>query len=105
MSVLAAREKNVPASQPAPLANRLGIRATEGRTGRLLFRATCIHEAEYKRIAKLLHERRLDREHYIEEFVGHLRAEMKNEACRRRVYGRQNIFIASGAKCRKASGV
>ncbi|MDI8799959.1 hypothetical protein MJM59_31980, partial [Salmonella enterica subsp. enterica serovar Montevideo] len=38
-----------------------------------------LHPAEYKRIAKLLHERRLDREHYIEEFVGHLRAEMKNE--------------------------
>jgi GTP pyrophosphokinase len=32
-----------------------------------------LHPAEYKRIAKLLHERRIDREHYIDEFVGHLR--------------------------------
>ncbi len=44
----------------------------------------------------------LDREHYIEEFVGHLRAEMKNEgACRRKSTDDQNIFIASGAKMQK----
>ncbi|MFP1591944.1 hypothetical protein ACLB1M_21590 [Escherichia coli] len=36
--------------------------------GRLLLPLSA--PTEYKRIAKLLHERRLDREHYIEEFVG-----------------------------------
>ena len=38
-----------------------------------------LHPTEYKRIAKLLHKMRLDREHYIEEFVGDPRAEMEAE--------------------------
>ncbi len=84
----------------APLANRLGIGQLKWELEDYCFRY--LHPAEYKRIAKLLHERRLDREHYIEEFVGHLRAEMKTKACRRKSTDDQNIFIASGAKCRKS---
>ncbi len=60
--------------------------ATEMGAGRLLLPLS--PPTEYKRIAKLLHERRLDREHYIEEFVGHLRAEMKAEGVKAEVYGR-----------------
>ena len=61
----------------APIANRLGLSKIKMELEDLCFRY--LHPDEYKRIAKLLHERRIDREHYIDEFVGHLRSEMKIE--------------------------
>ncbi|XNM86405.1 HD domain-containing protein [Escherichia coli] len=58
----------------APLANRLGIGQLKWELeGAFFFRY--LHPTEYKHIAKLLHERRIDREHYIEEFVGHVHSQ------------------------------
>jgi GTP pyrophosphokinase len=68
----------------APLANRLGIGQLKWELEDYCFRY--LHPAEYKRIAKLLHERRIDREHYIDEFVGGLRQAMKEENARRSLW-------------------
>ena len=51
----------------APLAHRLGIGHLKWELEDLSFRY--LHEADYKRIAKALAERREDRERYIEELV------------------------------------
>ncbi|MGX8954503.1 hypothetical protein, partial [Enterobacter hormaechei] len=55
----------------APLANRLGIGQLKRELDDYCFRY--LHPAEYKRIANLLHERRIERAHYIEDFVSGLR--------------------------------
>ncbi|VTP76886.1 GTP pyrophosphokinase [Leclercia adecarboxylata] len=60
-----------------------------------------LHPAEYKRIAKLLHERRIDREHYIEEFVGGLRKSMKEEGVKAEVYGRPKHIYSIWRKMQK----
>ncbi len=83
----------------APLANRLGIGQLKWELEDYCFRY--LHPAEYKRIAKLLHERRIDREHYIEEFVSGLRQSMKRRMCAPRSTGVQSTSTASGAKCRR----
>ena len=83
----------------APLANRLGIGQLKWELEDYCFRY--LHPTEYKRIAKLLHERRLDREHYIEEFVGHLRAEMKAEGVKAEVYGRPKHIYSIWRKMQK----
>jgi hypothetical protein len=57
--------------------------------------------AEYKRIAKLLHERRIDREHYIDEFVGGLRMSMKEEGVKAEVYGRPKHIYSIWRKMQK----
>lgn len=62
--VLAAKEST---NIYAPLANRLGIGQLKWELEDFCFRY--LHPDEYKRIAKLLHERRIDREQYIEDFV------------------------------------
>lgn len=83
----------------APLANRLGIGQLKWELEDYCFRY--LHPAEYKRIAKLLHERRIDREHYIEEFVGHLRSEMKAEGVKAEVYGRPKHIYSIWRKMQK----
>ena len=83
----------------APLANRLGIGQLKWELEDYCFRY--LHPAEYKRIAKLLHERRIDREHYIDEFVGHLRAEMKAEGVKAEVYGRPKHIYSIWRKMQK----
>lgn len=81
------------------LANRLGIGQLKWELEDYCFRY--LHPAEYKRIAKLLHERRIDREHYIEEFVGHLRSEMKAEGVKAEVYGRPKHIYSIWRKMQK----
>ncbi len=83
----------------APLANRLGIGQLKWELEDYCFRY--LHPAEYKRIAKLLHERRIDREHYIDEFVGHLRSEMKAEGVKAEVYGRPKHIYSIWRKMQK----
>ena len=83
----------------APLANRLGIGQLKWELEDYCFRY--LHPAEYKRIAKLLHERRIDREHYIEEFVGGLRQAMKEENVRAEVYGRPKHIYSIWRKMQK----
>jgi len=58
----------------APLAHRLGIGHLKWELEDLAFRY--LEPVEYKRIAKLLAERRTDREHYIEELMNALKAEL-----------------------------
>ena len=83
----------------APLANRLGIGQLKWELEDYCFRY--LHPAEYKRIAKLLHERRIDREHYIEEFVGGLRKSMKEEGVKAEVYGRPKHIYSIWRKMQK----
>jgi GTP pyrophosphokinase len=81
--VLLAREA---ASIYAPLANRLGIGQIKWEIEDLSFRYQW--PEQYKRIAKLLDEKRLDREDYIEEFVEHLQEFLDGDNIKAKVYGR-----------------
>lgn len=83
----------------APLANRLGIGQLKWELEDYCFRY--LHPDEYKRIAKLLHERRLDREHYIEQFVGQLRQTIKDEGVKAEVYGRPKHIYSIWRKMQK----
>jgi len=58
----------------APLAHRLGIGHIKWELEDLAFRY--LHPEEYKRIAKLLDERRLDRQDYIDNVVGTLQQQL-----------------------------
>ncbi|SDS76712.1 GTP diphosphokinase [Pseudomonas oryzae] len=58
----------------APLAHRLGIGHIKWELEDLSFRY--LQPEQYKQIAKLLHERRLDRERYINEVMQQLRDEL-----------------------------
>ncbi|MBK4714948.1 MULTISPECIES: GTP diphosphokinase [Tenebrionibacter/Tenebrionicola group] len=83
----------------APLANRLGIGQLKWELEDYCFRY--LHPAEYKRIAKLLHERRIDRERYIDEFVSGLRDAMKTEGVKAEVYGRPKHIYSIWRKMQK----
>ena len=61
----------------SPLANRLGIGQLKWELEDFCFRY--LHPDEYKRIAKLLHERRIDREQYIDDFVSTVKNAMADE--------------------------
>lgn len=69
-----------------PLANRLGIGQLKWELEDLSFRY--LHPDTYKRIAKLLDERRIDREDYIRDFVANLTGALKEEGINGEVYGR-----------------
>ncbi|MGP4129678.1 GTP diphosphokinase [Pantoea tagorei] len=96
--VLAAKEST---NIYAPLANRLGIGQLKWELEDYCFRY--LHPDEYKRIAKLLHERRIDREQYIENFVDTLRKEMVKEGVRAEVYGRPKHIYSIWRKMQKKS--
>ena len=85
----------------APLANRLGIGQLKWELEDFCFRY--LHPDEYKRIAKLLHERRIDREEYIDKFVRTLREEMVNEGVKAEVYGRPKHIYSIWRKMQKKS--
>lgn len=61
----------------APLANRLGLGQLKWELEDLSFR--CLHEDIYKKLAKLLDSRRLDREQYIQEVVAILEKNLKEQ--------------------------
>jgi len=96
--VLAAKEST---NIYAPLANRLGIGQLKWELEDYCFRY--LHPDEYKRIASLLHERRIDREQYIENFVDSLRKEMVKEGVRAEVYGRPKHIYSIWRKMQKKS--
>ncbi len=96
--VLAAKEST---NIYAPLANRLGIGQLKWELEDYCFRY--LHPDEYKRIANLLHERRIDREQYIENFVDSLRKEMMKEGVRAEVYGRPKHIYSIWRKMQKKS--
>ncbi len=70
----------------APLAHRLGIGHLKWELEDLAFRY--LEPLEYKHIAKLLDERRLDRQHYIEEAIASLEAELVDAGIKAEVSGR-----------------
>jgi GTP pyrophosphokinase len=70
----------------APLAHRLGIGHIKWELEDLSFRY--LEPDQYKQIAKLLHERRLDREQYINDAMDHLRAELEATGIKPDISGR-----------------
>ncbi len=70
----------------APLANRLGIWQLKWQLEDLAFRH--LHGDTYKQIARLLDEKRADRERYIREVIGTLDAAMAGHGIRAEVAGR-----------------
>ncbi|GAB7260961.1 hypothetical protein DZJ_19520 [Dickeya ananatis] len=87
----------------APLANRLGIGQLKWELEDFCFRY--LHPDEYKRIAKLLHERRIDREQYIDDFVKNLRVSMATEGLKAEVYGRPKHIYSIWRKMQKKIAV
>lgn len=70
----------------APLAHRLGIGHIKWELEDLSFRY--LEPEQYKQIAKLLHERRLDREQYIADVMKHLKAELEATGIEADISGR-----------------
>ncbi len=85
----------------APLANRLGIGQLKWELEDYCFRY--LHPDEYKKIAKLLHERRIDREQYIDHFVNILRKHMLKEGVTTEIYGRPKHIYSIWRKMQKKS--
>ncbi|NIG98896.1 MAG: GTP diphosphokinase [Serratia symbiotica] len=83
----------------APLANRLGIGQIKWELEDLCFRY--LHPDEYKRIANLLHERRIDREQFIDDFVASLRGAMADENVKAEIYGRPKHIYSIWRKMQK----
>ncbi|PLK58692.1 hypothetical protein CEX73_01805 [Candidatus Palibaumannia cicadellinicola] len=83
----------------APLANRLGIGQLKWELEDFCFRY--LYPNEYKRIAKLLHERRIDREQYIEYFVTSLRHAMLKAGLKADIYGRPKHIYSIWRKMQK----
>ena len=88
----------------APLANRLGIWQLKWELEDLSMRA--LEPETYKTIAKLLDERRLDRERYIEKVIGRLQRELAAAGIRAEITGRpKHIYSIWDKMRRKQSGI
>ncbi len=88
----------------APLANRLGVWQIKWELEDLSLRAT--EPETYKEIAKLLDERRLDRQRYIEDVISTLRRELASARIPADVSGRpKHIFSIWTKMRRKGSGI
>ncbi|KMN76828.1 bifunctional (p)ppGpp synthetase/guanosine-3',5'-bis(diphosphate) 3'-pyrophosphohydrolase [Chromobacterium alkanivorans] len=83
----------------APLANRLGVWQIKWELEDLGFRHT--EPDSYKRIAKLLDERRLERIDYIDRLLDTLRAELKNAGVKAEVAGRPKHIFSIWKKMKK----
>lgn len=94
--VLAAKEC---ANIYAPLANRLGIGQLKWELEDYSFRY--LYPDQYRLIAKLLHERRLDREHYILDFVTELKGYLQENLEQVEVYGRPKHIYSIWRKMQK----
>jgi len=70
----------------APLANRLGVWQLKWELEDLSFRF--LEPVTYKRIAKMLDERRVEREAFIAEAIERLRSELASAGVQAEVYGR-----------------
>lgn len=94
--VLAAKEC---ANIYAPLANRLGIGQLKWELEDYCFRY--LHPEQYRSIAKLLQERRLDREQYIADFVAELTQYLQENLEQVEVYGRPKHIYSIWRKMQK----
>lgn len=75
----------------APLANRLGIWQLKWELEDLSFRFS--EPASYKRIAKMLEEKRVEREQFVEASIARLKSELSAAGIKAEVYGRpKHIF-------------
>ena len=83
----------------APLANRLGIGQLKWELEDYRFRY--LHPEQYRAIAKLLQERRLDREHYIADFVSELSGYLRENIEQVEVYGRPKHIYSIWRKMQK----
>jgi len=80
----------------APLANRLGIWQLKWELEDLSFRFT--QPAAYKRIAKMLEERRLEREGFVDVAIARLKGEMAAAGIRADVFGRPKHIYSIWSK-------
>ncbi|HSQ80931.1 MAG TPA: bifunctional (p)ppGpp synthetase/guanosine-3',5'-bis(diphosphate) 3'-pyrophosphohydrolase [Casimicrobiaceae bacterium] len=88
----------------APLANRLGVWQLKWELEDLSLRA--LEPDEYRRIARLLDERRLDRERYIENVLAVLKRELADVGLGAEVSGRpKHIYSIFNKMRRKHSGI
>ncbi len=88
----------------APLANRLGVWQLKWELEDLSLRA--LEPATYKQIAKLLDERRLDRQRYIEDVIAAIRRELADVKIDAEVTGRpKHIYSIWNKMRRKQVGI
>ena len=83
----------------APLANRLGVWQLKWELEDLSLRA--LEPAAYKSIATILDERRLDRQHYIEDVLATLRRELAAAGVAAEVSGRPKHIYSIWTKMRR----
>ena len=83
----------------APLAHRLGIGHIKWELEDLSFRY--LHESAYKKIAKLLDEKRLDRDAYIKRVLSTLKQEMDAAGIRGDLAGRAKHIYSIWRKMRR----
>jgi len=83
----------------APLANRLGIGHLKWEIEDLAFRA--LDPQAYKHIAKLLEEKRVDRELFIESFTGELSDLIKKQGVQGDVSGRVKHIVSIWRKMQR----
>jgi len=96
--VLAAKQT---ANIYAPLANRLGIGQLKWELEDISFRY--LHPDVYKKIAKWLDEKRLDREQYMVEFVDNLQKQLNDIGIAAEVYGRPKHIFSIWKKMKQKS--
>lgn len=82
----------------APLANRLGVWQLKWELEDLSFRF--LEPATYKRIAKMLDERRLERASFIERVVALLKRRLSEQGIKAEVYGRPKHIYSIWNKMR-----
>ena len=85
----------------APLANRLGIGQLKWELEDLAFRY--LHPNTYKKIAKLLDEKRLVREQYMVDFVDSLSEKLTSLNVKGKVYGRPKHIFSIWKKMQQKS--
>ncbi|HEY4542916.1 MAG TPA: bifunctional (p)ppGpp synthetase/guanosine-3',5'-bis(diphosphate) 3'-pyrophosphohydrolase [Noviherbaspirillum sp.] len=85
----------------APLANRLGIWQLKWELEDLAFRF--IEPATYKRIAKMLEEKRIERESFVERAILRLKEELATAGIKAEVYGRPKHIYSIWNKMRGKS--
>ncbi len=83
----------------APLANRLGIGKLKWEMEDLAFRA--LDPLNFKRIAKLLEERRADREKFIQQFTGQLKDLIVAQEIEAEVTGRVKHIVSIWRKMQR----
>lgn len=83
----------------APLANRLGVWEVKWEMEDLSFRF--LHPDVYKKIARMLDEKRLEREQFIADACARLRKELEDVGIAAEVYGRPKHIYSIWNKMRK----